>query len=128
VSSTRSRWHRIEGSRSSQGGIACAVARFISLLPWNRIQLLLFRALRSLYDAIDGNARPSVNRERWIMAFLRMLRIVLWSFFGVRKSASHQADMAAIKLPFLPLVAVGLAAGFGGLLLCLARLATTITH
>jgi hypothetical protein len=62
------------------------------------------------------------------MTFLRMLRIVLWSFVGVRKSASHQADMAAIKLPLLPIVAIGLAAGFGALLFCLARLATTVAH
>ncbi|CAN7760691.1 DUF2970 domain-containing protein [Caballeronia sp. LjRoot29] len=62
------------------------------------------------------------------MAFLRMLRIVLWSFFGVRKSASHQADMAAVKLPLLPAVAIGLAGGFGALLFGLARLASTVTH
>ncbi len=62
------------------------------------------------------------------MALFRMLRIVLWSFFGVRKSASHQADIAAIKLPLLPVVAVGLAAGFGGILFCLARFATTFAH
>ncbi|MFT4434455.1 DUF2970 domain-containing protein [Caballeronia sp. 15715] len=62
------------------------------------------------------------------MAFLRMLRIVLWSFFGVRKSASHQADMAAVKLPLLPVVAIGLAGGFGALLFGLARLASTVTH
>jgi hypothetical protein len=62
------------------------------------------------------------------MAFLRMLRIVLWSFFGVRRSASHQADMAAVKLPFLPLVAIGLAGGFGALLFGLARLASTVAH
>jgi len=57
-----------------------------------------------------------------------MLRVVLWSFFGVRKGASHQADMAAIKLPLLPLVAIGLAGGFGALLFGLARLATTVAH
>ncbi|OXC72674.1 DUF2970 domain-containing protein [Caballeronia sordidicola] len=62
------------------------------------------------------------------MAFLRILRIVLWSFFGVRKSASHQADMAAIKLPMLPVVAIGLAGGFGALLFGLARLATAVAH
>jgi hypothetical protein len=62
------------------------------------------------------------------MAFLRMLRIVLWSFFGVRKGASHQDDMVAIKLPLLPLVAIGLAGGFGALLFGLARLATTVAH
>jgi hypothetical protein len=57
-----------------------------------------------------------------------MLRIVLWSFFGVRKSASHQADMAAVKLPLLPVIAIGLAGGFGALLFCLARLASTVAH
>jgi Protein of unknown function (DUF2970) len=62
------------------------------------------------------------------MAFLRILRIVLWSFFGVRESASHQADMAAIKLPMLPVVAIGLAGGFGALLFGLARLATAVAH
>ena len=62
------------------------------------------------------------------MTLLRMLRIVLWSFFGVRKSASHQADMAAVKLPLLPVIAIGLAGGFGVLLFCLARLASTVAH
>ncbi|MGF6777187.1 hypothetical protein P3T21_002387 [Paraburkholderia sp. GAS334] len=71
---------------------------------------------------------PLVNREGCAVTFLRMLRIVLWSFFGVGKGASHQADMAAIKLPFLPLVAIGLAGGFGVLLFCLARFATTVAH
>jgi Protein of unknown function (DUF2970) len=109
-----------------QGRSVAAI--IIRLLLWKDAQLLLCRAPQSLYDEIDGNAWPSINRERCVMAFLRMLRIVLWSFFGVRKSASHQADMAAIKLPLLPLVAVGLAAGFGGILLCLARIATTVAH
>jgi hypothetical protein len=62
------------------------------------------------------------------VAFLRMLRIVLWSFFGVRKSASHQVDMATVKLPLLPVVAIGLAGGFGALLFGLARLASTVAH
>ena len=42
------------------------------------------------------------------MELVRMLRIVLWSFFGVRKGASHQADIASVKLPLLPVVAVTL--------------------
>lgn len=71
---------------------------------------------------------PLANHEGCAVTFLRMLRIVLWSFFGVRKGASHQADMAAIKLPFLPLVAIGLAGGFGVVLFCLARFATTVAH
>ena len=62
------------------------------------------------------------------MAFVRMLRIVLWSFFGVRKGASHQTDMAAVMLPLLPVVAIGLAGGFGALLFGLARLAATVAH
>jgi hypothetical protein len=62
------------------------------------------------------------------MIFLGMLRIVLWSFFGVRKGASHEIDMAAIKLPLLPVVAIGLAGSFGALLFFLARLATAVAH
>ena len=57
------------------------------------------------------------------MAFLKMLRIVLWSFFGVRKRASHQADMVGIKLHWLPVVAIGLAGCLGAALFCVARLA-----
>jgi hypothetical protein len=62
------------------------------------------------------------------VSFLKMLRIVFWSFFGVRKGTSHQADMASVKLVFLPLVAIGLAACFAGLLICLAKFATTVAH
>ena len=62
------------------------------------------------------------------MSFLRMMRIVLWSFFGVRKSASHEEDFGAIKLPLLPFIAVALAASFGGLLFGLARLAVVAAH
>lgn len=62
------------------------------------------------------------------MTFLKMLRIVFWSFFGVRKRASHQADMAGVNISLLPLVAIGLAACFGGLLFGLARLAVLAAH
>jgi hypothetical protein len=62
------------------------------------------------------------------MNLLKMMRIVGWSFFGVRKRASHQADIAAVKPSLLPLVAVVLAGGFGAALFTLARLATTIAH
>ena len=57
------------------------------------------------------------------MTLLRMFRIVLWSFFGVRKSASHQADIATVNVSLLPVVAIGLAACFGGLLFCIAHFA-----
>ncbi|HEV3425403.1 MAG TPA: DUF2970 domain-containing protein [Paraburkholderia sp.] len=62
------------------------------------------------------------------MSLLKMLRIVLWSFFGVRKGAAHQADMAGVKLPLLPVVAVALAASFGGILFCAAKFAVMAAH
>jgi hypothetical protein len=62
------------------------------------------------------------------MEFLRMMRIVLWSFFGVRKRASHNADFAQVKLPLLPVMAVILAATFGLTLLTIAKFATGIAH
>jgi hypothetical protein len=62
------------------------------------------------------------------MTFLRMLRIVLWSFFGVRKSASHQADMATVNVSLLPVVAIALAACFGGTLFFIAKLAVSVAH
>jgi hypothetical protein len=62
------------------------------------------------------------------MAFFRMMRIVLWSFFGVRKRASHEADIAAVKVPLLPIVAIGLAACLGATLFGLAKLAAVVAH
>lgn len=62
------------------------------------------------------------------MTFLRMLRIVLWSFFGVRRSASHQADMAGVRVSLLPVVALALAACFGGTLFCIAKFAVSVAH
>ncbi|KVD72433.1 hypothetical protein WS62_09970 [Burkholderia sp. ABCPW 14] len=59
---------------------------------------------------------------------LRMLRMVLWSFFGVRKGAEHQADLASVKLPWVPVMAVMLAACFGGFLFAMAKIATTMMH
>ena len=57
-----------------------------------------------------------------------MIRIVLWSFFGVRKRASHNADFAQVTLPLLPVIAVTLAGAFGLTLLTIAKLATGIAH
>jgi hypothetical protein len=62
------------------------------------------------------------------MNLLTMTRIVLWSFFGIRRSASHQADIADVKLPLLPVVAVALAAGFGATLFGLVKLAINVAH
>lgn len=50
-----------------------------------------------------------------------MMRMVLWSFFGVRKGAEHQADLASVKLPWVPVMAILLAACFGGVLFAIAR-------
>ncbi|SAK74561.1 DUF2970 domain-containing protein [Caballeronia ptereochthonis] len=62
------------------------------------------------------------------MTLLKMIRIVLWSFFGVRRRASHNADFAQIKLPLLPVIAVMLAGAFGLTLLTVAKLAVGIAH
>ncbi|MFC0693467.1 DUF2970 domain-containing protein [Paraburkholderia humisilvae] len=62
------------------------------------------------------------------MSMLRMMRIVLWSFFGVRRGASHDADFASVKLPLLPVMAVALAGCFGALLFALAKIAITVAH
>jgi Protein of unknown function (DUF2970) len=62
------------------------------------------------------------------MALLTMIRIVLWSFFGIRRRASHEADFAAVNLSLLPIVALGLAACFGGTLFCIARLVVASSH
>ncbi|CAB3762277.1 DUF2970 domain-containing protein [Paraburkholderia solisilvae] len=43
------------------------------------------------------------------MQFLTLVRIVLSSFFGVRKRASHEADFANVNFVLLPFVAVLLA-------------------
>jgi hypothetical protein len=57
-----------------------------------------------------------------------MIRMVLWSFFGVRRGAAHQADLANVKLSVLPVVAITLAGGFGLLLFSLVKLAVTVAH
>ncbi|OTP67423.1 DUF2970 domain-containing protein [Caballeronia sordidicola] len=62
------------------------------------------------------------------MNLLKMMRIVLWSFLGIRRDASHQADIAGVKLSLLPFVAIALAAGFGAILFGLAKLAISVAH
>lgn len=57
-----------------------------------------------------------------------MMRIVLWSFLGIRRGASHQADIAGVSIPALPFVAVALAAGFGAILFMLAKLAIAVAQ
>jgi hypothetical protein len=62
------------------------------------------------------------------MALLNMMRMVLWSFFGVRRGAAHEADLASVKLPYLPVMAVVLATAFGGLLFAFAKIAVAVAH
>ena len=62
------------------------------------------------------------------MNYLRMIRIVLWSFFGVRKRASHEADFADVKLPLLPVIAFSLMGCFAGTLFLVAHLVVSHAH
>ncbi|AUT71456.1 DUF2970 domain-containing protein [Paraburkholderia hospita] len=59
------------------------------------------------------------------MEILRLIRIVLSAFFGVRKRASHEADFANINIVALPFVAVFLAACVGG---CIFGAVVLIAH
>ncbi|AIO37161.1 hypothetical protein DM39_4457 [Burkholderia cenocepacia] len=43
------------------------------------------------------------------MKLLGMIRLVLWSFFGVRNSKAHAADLANVNFTLLPFVAIILA-------------------
>jgi hypothetical protein len=88
------------------------------LLPLDSAQLLL--SLR-VAPAHDESREIYWERE---MAFLRMVRIVLWSFFGVRKSASHEADFANVNFSFLPFVAILLAALIGATIFGVVLLVT----
>jgi hypothetical protein len=60
-----------------------------------------------------------------IMELVRMMRVVLWSFFGVRKSASHEADFANMNFSWLPFVAVGLALFIGA---CILGVVLLVAH
>ncbi|WP_213301951.1 DUF2970 domain-containing protein [Paraburkholderia sacchari] len=59
------------------------------------------------------------------MELIRMVRIVLWSFFGVRKSAAHEADFANVNFSWLPFVAVGLAVFIGA---CILGVVLLVAH
>ncbi|MGF6937057.1 hypothetical protein OKW41_006219 [Paraburkholderia sp. UCT70] len=47
------------------------------------------------------------------MELVRMVCMVLASFFGVRKRANHEADLANVNMLLLPFVAVAVAIGIG---------------
>jgi hypothetical protein len=54
--------------------------------------------------------------------------MVFWSFFGVRKGASHRADLAAVKLPWLSIAIVVFVTAFGATLFSLAKLAVAVAR
>ncbi|CAB3731442.1 hypothetical protein R8871_05774 [Paraburkholderia graminis C4D1M] len=51
-----------------------------------------------------------------------MVGMVLASFFGVRKRANHEADLAKVNMVLLPFVAVALALMIGLLILGVVEL------
>jgi len=61
------------------------------------------------------------------MELITMIRIVLSSFFGVRKRASHEADFANVNMVLLPFVAVALALMIGLLIFGVVHLITGVT-
>jgi diacylglycerol kinase len=65
--------------------------------------------------------KPAGSRK---MALLRMIRIVLWSFFGVRRRASHEADFAQVNFSLLPVIAVVLALCIGASIFGVVMLVT----
>ena len=88
------------------------------LLRSDSVELLLFLPVAPAHDS-----KHEINRERE-MNFLQMVRIVLWSFFGVRNSASHESDIANVNFSFLPFVAILLAACIGAAIFGVVLLVT----
>ncbi|HEX7910702.1 MAG TPA: DUF2970 domain-containing protein [Paraburkholderia sp.] len=61
------------------------------------------------------------------MELFRMVCMVLASFFGVRKRASHEADLANVNMVLLPFVAVALALMIGLLIFGAVHLIAGVT-
>ena len=61
------------------------------------------------------------------MEFLRLVRIVLTSFFGVRKRASHESDFANVNIVLLPFVAVLMAFCIGAVIFGVVHLVAQTT-
>jgi hypothetical protein len=78
------------------------------MLPDFRAHLLLF----PIPERSDDWGNPTESRaqardhQEQNMEFLRLVRIVLTSFFGVRKRASHESDFANVNIVLLPFVAL----------------------
>ncbi|WP_175775944.1 DUF2970 domain-containing protein [Burkholderia anthina] len=50
------------------------------------------------------------------MKLFSMIRLVLWSFFGVRNSKAHASDLANANFTMLPFVALVLAVLIGAVI------------
>ncbi|HIH2762000.1 TPA: DUF2970 domain-containing protein, partial [Burkholderia lata] len=50
------------------------------------------------------------------MKLLGMIKLVLWSFFGVRNSKAHATDLANANFTMLPFVAIILAVLVGAVI------------
>ncbi|WP_284891181.1 DUF2970 domain-containing protein [Burkholderia sp. lyk4-R2A-23] len=50
------------------------------------------------------------------MKLFSMIRLVLWSFFGVRNSKAHASDLANVNFTLLPFVAIVLAVLVGAVI------------
>ncbi|EDT40554.1 DUF2970 domain-containing protein [Burkholderia ambifaria] len=50
------------------------------------------------------------------MNLFSMIRLVLWSFFGVRNSKAHASDLANVNFTLLPFVAIALAVLVGAVI------------
>ena len=50
------------------------------------------------------------------MKLFSMIRLVLWSFFGVRNSKAHATDLANVNFTLLPFVAIVLAVLVGAVI------------
>ncbi|KVN96763.1 glycerol kinase [Burkholderia ubonensis] len=61
------------------------------------------------------------------MKLLGMIRLVLWSFFGVRNSKAHAADLENVNFTLLPFVAIILAALVGAVIYGVVHLVTDPT-
>jgi hypothetical protein len=67
----------------------------------------------------DEPPRPSVTRRR--ASFGQTARAVLWSFFGVRRRADHEADLAQLNPVHVIVMGIVAAALFVVVLLLVVR-------
>jgi hypothetical protein len=98
----------------------CASARIITLNP----QSLRLQAC-SAASTSPRHTRAGAFLMEEKMELVRMIKMVLWSFFGVRKSAAHELDLANVNFSLLPFVAVGLAVLIGA---CILGVVLLVAH